>query len=99
MAPLAASPRLNAISSTADFFITDLSQRWRDGSSFNVCSVLGLATAPGPIRRIGLLDAAAFLDQLLDGSSDRHRQARLVGHFGNDLHILQRPEERHVFPV
>ena len=52
-----------------------------------------------PVRRIAVLDAAAFLDKLLDGAGDRQRQAGLVGHLDDDLHVLERPGEGHVLPV
>ena len=48
---------------------------------------------PGPGRRIGRLDAAGILDQFLDRAGDRQRQPGLVGHLGDDLHVLQRPGE------
>src|SRR5690349_1408519 len=52
-----------------------------------------------PLRRIGGLDPLRLLDQLLDGAGDRQRQARLVGHFGDDLHVLERPHEAGLVPV
>ena len=45
------------------------------------------------------LDAAGVLDQLLDGAGDRQRQPGLVGHLGDDLHVLQRPGEGGHVPV
>src|SRR3982074_914074 len=54
---------------------------------------------PGPIRRTAALDAQAVLHELLDGAGYRQRQAGLVGHLAEDLHVLEGPGEGHVVPV
>ena len=51
-----------------------------------------------PFRRVGRLDAARVLDQLLDRAGDRQREPGLVGEIGDDLHVLERPGERDHVP-